>query len=231
MRLDELIISSDVRARLGNAGAHAVAGALHPGGGDCQTCVRPLVPGGISLCVDDTSILTVASLHHTTCRPSGWNSSGVVVTACQSVTFAVNCLLIEDSAFGPMPVMTLNPSLEQVAIKALDGGWHPTPQYQYTKAGMQVRVTAADAPPPTAATISARVNARGVIRVTVPSGNVYPDANGSPAPPPMLDLARRDGLVLAVTHAVDAAAMNDIGLVNKIVQDPLTVLGRVALHG
>jgi hypothetical protein len=234
LRPDELTISHDVLARLGDAGARAVAGALHARGGDCQTCVFPLKPGGVSLCVDETDVLSIASLHHTQCRFSGWNATGRVTVACQSVTYAVNNWLVEDTEFGPTPVMVLNPSLEQVVIKEVDGGWHPSPQAQYTGAGLRVRVTAADAMPQADATITARVNTHGIIRLSVPSREVYPAPRdfALPAPQEMLAEARRQAsIVLAVAHAADAAAMEDLNEVNKVLADPLTVVGRVALFG
>lgn len=228
MDLNELIIDSSVLQRTTERGAQEIARALHAQGGDCQTCVRPL-GRETTLCVDDTELLSFASLHHLPCRRSGWNDSGRAAFAHRSVTFVLNNWVIDDAFCGLLPMVVLNPSLEQVCIRELDGGWYPCVTQQYLDAGMRSRV-APDGPPPDTHGISARITPRGVIQVTMPSGDVYPDPDGTVAPAQVARLAREQGgVVLAVTHLA-ASAIDRLGAVNDVMGDPLTVMGRVKLY-
>lgn len=231
MDLSELIIHDDVLARMGHTGAAATARALHAEG-DCQTCVKPLRPGGITLCADVPAadrFLATASLHHAACRPSGWNDSGVVMVARKSVTYRVSYWAVEVPLLGAVAVMAVNPGMELVAIRPLDGGWYPSAQRQYLRAGLCALDSPAQAPHTPA--ITARISAQGVIAVTVPVGETYPEEGGCAAPPLVVALARRQrSLVLAVTHA-NSPAMADDDALNAVLGDPLTVMGRIAVSG
>lgn len=231
MHVDDLIIAPDCQRRFGKASARAIARALHADG-DCQTCVTPLSSSGpIALSVDRIDRdRAAASLHHESCQSSRWNDSTVLTVGHPSTTYSYSYWLAE-TGHGLLPIMALNPSLEQVVIRAFGASWMPVVQSQYTRDGMRAN-GGPGAFIPDARTITACVDARGVLAVSTPIGVDYPcDPSASAAPEQVIDAVRRLGaLALAVTHAADPQDLCELDAINAALADPLTVVGRVRLR-
>src|SRR5262245_2078013 len=70
MAVAKMLISPDIKDKLGDDGVSEVSGWLWPR--DCQTCGRKLGARPPALCVDDVITFALASLHHQQCRAPAW---------------------------------------------------------------------------------------------------------------------------------------------------------------
>lgn len=132
MAVGKMLISPDIEDRLGKNGVSEVAASLWPV--DCQTCGQSLGSRPPSLCVDDLVGFVMATLHHGRCRASEWNHQEAVRTpAADVVTHRTRLVMpplsdlgVVGSGLGVIPVMLVNPSMENVILVLDDGGtWHP----------------------------------------------------------------------------------------------------------
>ncbi len=143
MAVSKMLTSPDIEDILGQDGVSEVAASLWPV--DCQTCGQPLGSRPPALCVDDLVGFAMATLHHERCRASGWNHQGAVRTpAADVVTHRTRLVMpplsdlgVAGSGLAVIPVMLVNPSMENVILMLDDGGrWHPQLHAVWAAMGM-----------------------------------------------------------------------------------------------
>ena len=227
MAVGKMIISPDIEDRLGQRGMSEVAASLWPV--DCQTCGRPLGSRPPSLCVDDMVAFAMATLHHERCRAPVWNhlravrtpAAAVVTHRARLVMLPLSDLLLARSGPGVVPVLLVNPSMENV-ILAFDGGgmWHPQLHAVFAAAGMAPPGPGLQPYKPIAGVAAQLTMTAVTITMCQPAPiDSYecgiPDANA----PFLHEIVGQGGVMLASTYAADPYSD---GLAHQL---------RAALHG
>ena len=234
----DMLISPDTRANLGSEGVAEVTAGLWQV--DCQTCGRPLGAQPPALAVDDVTEFAWASLHHERCRAPGWNSGPVITQFNAGVTYRCRLVMLPTQKSrhaaepdGKIPMMVVNPAMENVTIRRNRGTWRLQFNRAFTSAGMvppgrrfrvrrPIRGATAALTPDTA-----RITLRDV-------GDVYESdlsAETTDTGPFRGEITGQGGILLAVSHVIDPAADADLGhQVNSAMGDGRMLCGWVALR-
>ena len=237
MTVSKMLTSTDIEARLGKEGVAEAAASLWPV--DCQTCGQPLGLRPPALCVDDVGTFAMATLHHDRCRAPGWNDGPLTGTSGALVTHRTRLAMpplsdLRGTGLGQIPVMVVNPSMENVILVPDDDGkWHPQMHAAFSAMGMappgpELRVYkpitgAAARLTPSAVTIT--------MKMPAPS-DAYECALTASDTRFAEEISSQRGIMLAVTYAADPDSDDD--LVSQV-QDALRtgrmLCGWVSLSG
>lgn len=122
MKLEELQVAEAVRTKLGARRLAEVAANLWPV--DCQSCGRALDERP-ALGVDDMMVTGSASLHHTACRPSDWNDSGMITRPGGALLSHVAKVLppADRTRRGTPALLLVNPGLEEIRLLPEGESW------------------------------------------------------------------------------------------------------------
>jgi hypothetical protein len=201
MAVAKMLISPDIKDKLGDDGVSEVSGWLWPR--DCQTCGRKLGARPPALCVDDVITFALASLHHQQCRAPAWAPGLAGFPPGDMITHGTRLMLLPTDG-NPIPVMLLNPSMEVVMLAEHDGRWRPQFHAPFTSAGMVPPGPELQIYKPVKG-VTGLLTAAGVT-ITMPPPSItdsYECGLARGDGPVRREIASRGGVLLAVTHAVD----------------------------
>ncbi|WP_063042297.1 hypothetical protein [Nocardia grenadensis] len=125
-------VNKTIKDRIGSAGLHQLGKNLWPV--DCQTCGRPLDGEVPSLVVSDMSVVAMAALHHPGCQQPHWAENVITVARGDYLTYRTRTGLIPTEAGGKpvsLPLMLVNPGLEQVSLRPEGSGWRVATMKKY----------------------------------------------------------------------------------------------------
>jgi hypothetical protein len=215
MTVSKVLISTDIEARLGKDGVAEASASLWPV--DCQTCGQALGPRPPALCVDDVGAFAMATLNHERCRSPEWNDGPVTGLSGAHVTHRTRLVMpslsdLRGTGLGPIPVMLVNPSMENVVLVPDDDGkWHLQMHAVFAAMGMappgpDLRLYK----PITGAT--ARLTGSAVtitMRMPAPS-DAYECALTAGDVRFAEEISSQRGIMLAVTYAADPYSDDDL---------------------
>ena len=208
MAVSRMIVSDDVKSRLGDRGVRQVGDCLWAV--DCQACGKPLGSRPPALCVDDMTNFAAASLTHPQCRPSAWRD-GPYGTGGDWLSHRSRLVMLPLATggreSGPLPTMLVNPTMEMVMLGQQSGRWRPQFHAAFTSIGMR----------PPGAELQIRKPLRGttaqltgsVIRVTLPQPSVEDGYQCRLVPGDEVfhrEITSQKGIMFAVTHAADPSS-------------------------
>jgi tetratricopeptide (TPR) repeat protein len=232
--ISRVLVSDNVEEQFDEAGLTRVLDSLYPV--DCQTCGRSLGSAPPVLHVDDYGSHAYAALHHPECKSSEWNraASGVLIVrgslgpiqtwASQSVAFPVargDCVAIL------LPMLLLNPSLESVLLERDSGGhWRVSLESRFHDAGML---------PPAELQVGMPI---GGVTARIKNGDVLVamrDKSGTYKIPVSAQtivnkIRELGGLILAVTHAVNPAAVTGMQDLEPVFAGDRSLMGWVEVE-
>jgi hypothetical protein len=141
MSVSKVLLSPDIERELGQDGVAEVAASLWAV--DCQTCGRSLGTRPPSLCVDDLRMFAMATLHHERCRAPAWNQGSITGQGGAYVSHRTRLVMLPlsdltgtEGSLNSIPVMLVNPSMENVILTQDDGKWHPQMHAVFGAMGM-----------------------------------------------------------------------------------------------
>ena len=236
MAVEELVVDETLESMLGRNGLGEVADALWAE--DCQTrgCGRPLGSAPPSLCVDvlgDDRI--VASLHHQGCRDPGWKVwPPSIIPFYAGMTHVWTLGLVSAQVTGRrvlIPVLVINPSLEQVRLRQEAGGrWCVAFPPEFVQAGL---CTAADGGGiivgrPVA---GAGVQFRGAAMASLVLGS-YPDPRFELEmdQDQLAAIRRLNGVLVVVSHVVHPGLLRDWARVMAALESGRAIVGWVGVR-
>jgi len=235
MAIGKVLISPDIEDKLGKDGVAETSASLWPE--DCQTCGRPLGLRPPALCVDDLGGFAMATLHHERCRAPEWNQGSVTSSSGALVTHRTRLVMLplgdlRGTGLGVIPVIVVNPSMDNVVLVPDSGKWHPQMHAAFAAMGMVppgpgLRLYK----PITDAT--ARLSGTAVtIAMQMPApSDTYQCALTESDAPFAREIADQGGIMLAVTYAVDPSS-EDLGRqLRDALRDKRLLCGWVALEG
>jgi hypothetical protein len=235
-----VLIGNDIKEELGEAGLDQVMASLYAA--DCQTCGRSLGSAPSTLYVDDFDSHALASLHHAVCRTSRWNraASGVLIvryTSAPTRTWSSRTfgfpITGTDGVARLFPMVLVNPSLESVSLERnAHGKWRVRLARWFRDAGMV---------PPDGLRIGAPIdgatacfeNGNIVIEMIDHSAN-YKLSTSSWADTENVWVEKVHelvGLIFAVTHAVNPAAVATAHDLQPIFVEDRSLMGWVGIRG
>jgi hypothetical protein len=230
MGVEKALINEKISSELGEEGLRDLFACLWPV--DCQTCGRFLGDEPPALCVDDSIIFAVASLHHPGCRAPVWNDSGVItsVSDVSALSYITASLLLPLGRNGReewWPMMVVNPGLESVVMERDDQNWRVRPSLAFKAAGLV---------PPGPGLMIGRPIDGAVTLITDTSVAVAfqvtpPRTFEAPADEAILECVRaRGGVLVGVTHAVNPGELTEEGL-NTAMATGQILMGWAGIHG
>jgi len=225
-------VSGAIEARLGEAGVREVLGSLWCG--DCQICGGVLAGQDPAVSVDQLGRLVTATLAHARCRASSWDRDTLgpmaeiaTLTWC-TATLAADAIVA--GVLRSVPVLLLNPSLEQVVLRRGEDGWAVTPRAGFLLAGLQPADQQAekflDRPVP-GAVAGLDLDRLTLILPAMQENGIFT----APVEDPHLRalILSQGGILLVVTHVLDLSApLTAVGL-GEVLDDHRTVCGWVPL--
>jgi hypothetical protein len=230
MGVEKALINEKISSELGEEGLRDLFACLWPV--DCQTCGGFLGDEPPSLCVDDSVIFAVASLHHQGCRTPLWNDSGVItaVSDVSALSYVTTSLLLPLGRNGReewWPMMVVNPGLESVILEREDGEWRVRPNLAFKAAGLV---------PPGPELMIGRPVDGAVALITATSVAVAFQVTPlrtyeAPVDEAILECARaRGGVLIGVTHALNPGELTEEAL-NTVMATRQILMGWVGVHG
>jgi hypothetical protein len=230
MGVESALINEKISSELGEEGLRGLLACLWPV--DCQTCGGFLGDEPPSLCVDDSVIFAVASLHHPGCRAPVWNDSGVItaVSDVDSLSYVTTALLLPLGRNGReewWPMMVVNPGLESVVLEREDQSWRVRPNLAFKGAGLV---------PPGPGLMIGRPVDGAVALLTATSVAVAFQVTPlrtyeAPVDEAVAECARtRGGVLIGVTHALNPGELTEEDL-NTAMATGQILMGWVGVHG
>lgn len=230
MGVEKALINEKISSELGEEGLRDLFACLWPV--DCQTCGRFLGDEPPALCVDDSIIFAVASLHHPGCRAPVWNDSGMItaVSDVSPLSYITTSLLLPLGRDGQVewwPMMVVNPGLESVVLEREDRNWRVRPNLAFKAAGLV---------PPGPELLIGRPVDGAVALITGTSVAVAFQVSPlrtyeAPADEEIVECARaRGGVLVGVTHAVNPGELTEEVLRTAMATGQI-LMGWVGVHG
>lgn len=114
------VVGRAVLSELGERALHEIARNIWPV--DCQACGESFAGERPSLAVDDLGAVVTAALYHRACRSSVYNTSGALPAPAgpflsYSTAAADVTVELDDGTVAELPLVIVNPSLEQVFLR------------------------------------------------------------------------------------------------------------------
>lgn len=239
MVLGNVLISPDTRANLGPGGVAELTASLWPV--DCQTCGRPLGSQPPALAVDDVTAFAWASLHHKQCRAPGWNSGPVITQTGAGVSHRSRLVMMPTQKSpraaepdGAMPMMVVNPGMENVTLRRDHGRWRPQFHSVFTAAGMVPPGRKLRIHRPIRGATAALTPATARITLQDLPDDVYESdlgAENADDDPFRRQITGQGGIMLAVTHVADPAATDGLARqITSAMREGRMLCGWVALR-
>lgn len=230
MGVESALINEKISSELGEEGLRGLLACLWPV--DCQTCGGFLGEEPPSLCVDDSVIFAVASLHHPGCRTPVWNDSGMItaVSDISALSYVTTALLLPLGHNGReewWPMMVVNPGLESVVLEREDQGWRVRPNLAFKAAGLV---------PPGPGLMIGRPVDGAVALITATSVAVAFQVTPlrtyeAPVDEAIAECARtRGGVLIGVTHALNPGELTEEDL-NTAMATGQILMGWAGVHG
>lgn len=213
LTVPRVLVAEDIREELDEASLAQVEESLYPV--DCQTCGQPLGSAPPVLHVDGFDSWAAVGLHHSRCKRSEWNRAvdGVMIVNQifeAYLSWISRSLLVPvtdaDGVVHPLPMLVVNPGLEQVFLKRNPlGQWRVQIQEQYYIAGLKPTLQLGEPIAGASASISGD-DVSVTMRITPP--RTY----DVPLPDQRFGAKIREagGIIFAVTHAVNPHTITTI---------------------
>lgn len=225
------LINDKIHGELGEDGLRDLLACLWPV--DCQSCGRFLGDVPPALCVDDSIIFAVASLHHPGCRAPEWNDSGMIATisGLDSLSYTTAALvfpLVRDGQVEPWPMIVINPGLESVVLDpAEDRTWRVRPNLAFSAAGLAPSGAGQTIPGPVGGAVAFVTDASIAVAFQVAPLSTYE----APADDVIVAGARAcGGFLVGVTHALNPAELTEQDLHTAMAAGQV-LIGWAGLHG
>lgn len=225
--ISRILVGDGIREELGEVGLSQVMTSLFPI--DCQTCGRPLGSAPPVLHVDDLGSYASADLHHSRCKTSEWNRavSGVLIVrgtseACLTWIARAHLLPAPNSRVThPLPMLLVNPGLESIRLERNPSGqWRIQIETWFCNAGLRPVLRFGE---PIEGARAGTAN--GEVSVTM---RAAPFQTYSSSDPHVAAKARElGGLIFAVTHAVNPAAVTTMHDLKSIFTGDRSLMGWV----
>lgn len=189
-------IDASITSRLSPATLQQISDNLWAA--DCQSCGRSLALDTPTLVVNDINVLAAANLHHPRCQPSRWEARALAAPNANHLSYRTYSCMLPVEAVGEegfLPVLFVNPTLEQVMIRRTGTDWTVATMAHYRDCGLNG--IAANNPVPDA---HIALDDRGIAtaRLNLSGEHWEFDCNV----PGMLDLIRtRRGVGIGITTA------------------------------
>ena len=213
----DVAISEGTRARLDPSVLAEVKESLWRV--DCQSCGLSLGTVPAALAIDQAGGSGWASLHHLRCREPGWTSSSVVALnpAFQShrslfVLLPVHDLSGRAGRGNVLPVMIVNPALECVPLSGAGERWQVQIEKDFTAAGLAPPGQGV-LPDPARGASATLTGASAAVTVRTRPNIVYQswlDGDDVQTAQMRRVITSQGGILLAVSHLVDPAAIDDV---------------------
>lgn len=241
MRPADVVMDERTEAKFGQEGLQEVCEQLWPA--RCQTCGHSLAggkPGGNkldggkpALCVDDTTALTYASLHHPQCRPPGWNDeSAARTTRGEFVTWRAQAALLplaRGDQPEPRPMLLVNPSLELVFVaQDQQRSWRVRPHARFAELGL-VPVGQVSLQQPIRQAVARATGDSLTIAVEGAWPETYEAGVDSQAHRIVERAQELDGAFLGITHVMDPSDLDEHNLV-RLIQSQRLLAGWAVLQ-
>ena len=230
MGVEKVLINEKIAGKLGEDGLRDLSACLWAV--DCQTCGRFLGDKPAALCVDDSIVFAVASLHHPGCRAPEWNDSGVITAASdvESLSYITTMLRLPLGRNGQAemwPMMVVNPGLESVVLEPEQGRWRVRPNLAFMKAGLVPPGPRLKIPEPVDGAVAFITRTSVAVAFQIAPLRTYE----APADEETLECARaRGGVLIGVTHAVHPGELTEKDL-HAVMAGGQILMGWAGVHG
>lgn len=231
MGVEKALVNEKISGKLGRDGLQDLFACMWPV--DCQTCGRFLGDEPPALCVDDSIVFAVASLHHPGCRAPDWNDSGVIteVSDVKSLSHITTMLLLplgRDGQVEMWPMMVVNPGLECVVLDpGEDQRWQVRPNLAFKAAGLVPPGAGLKIPEPVDGAVALITDSSIAVAFQVIPLGTYE----APASEEIVECARsRGGVLVGVTHAVHPGELTERDLHDAMTTGQI-LMGWVGVHG
>lgn len=237
MAIGKMLTSPDIEGKLGEDGVAEAAASLWPE--DCQTCGQPLGPRPPALCVDDLGAFAMATLHHKRCRAPEWNQGSVTGPSGALVTHRTRLLMLPlsdlkgtESSLGVIPVMVVNPSMENVVLVPEGARWRPQMHAAFAAMGMVPPGPGLRLYKPITGATARLADTAVTITLQMPApSDAYECALTESDAPFAREIADQSGIMLAVTYAADPSSDYLARQFRDALRDGRLLCGWVTLEG
>lgn len=221
-------VNRTIKDQIGVRGLRELGAHLWPV--DCQTCGRPFDGEVPTLVVVNVTVIALASLHHAGCRAPEWQEGVVLRNHGDHLSYRTLTSLLPTEVNGapdPLPLMLVNPSLEQVGLHPTDSGWSVATMMHYREQCGLTGISARD-PVPDA---HAWMRPDGILTVTLERTHESWEFDTS-APPGLREkILQRSGVGIGVTTAyIPTEHFTTVADFMRAMQSGQMALGWIALH-
>jgi hypothetical protein len=232
MAVSRAIVDDRISEELTNPVVRQVLASLWAA--DCQGCGQPLADQVPALTIDAMTANHRASLFHPRCRASQWNNSGGTSVGCAGVLSWTAKAFAIPTSDGPagmrmLPMMLLNPGLEAVTlVRGSRGAWSVDVRTEFGCWGLRPR---GEKEFPIGQPVTGSVAQLGhhELAVTLDLPGAYTVGLDEQARTIRDLIVAADGVLLAVTHAVNPSQVTDLADLRAVLAGDRTLFGWVEL--